>query len=83
MGAVPVDWSVNCTIIGELPCITVDVNLAFGAPDGTGLGVRVVVGVGVGVGVSVGVVVPAGVRMKLLLLISLTEVWLMLWTQTL
>ncbi len=50
MGAVPVDWSVNCTNNGEPPCVTSDVNCAFGAtpPDTVGTGVGVTVGVTVG-----------------------------------
>jgi hypothetical protein len=35
MGAVPVDWSVNCTNNGDFPCVTLEVNCAFGGdPEG-------------------------------------------------
>lgn len=34
MGVVPVDWSVNCTINGDVvPCLTLDVNCAFGGSE--------------------------------------------------
>jgi hypothetical protein len=37
MGAAPVDWSVNWTIKGELPCVALDMNRAVGAPVGNGI----------------------------------------------
>jgi hypothetical protein len=61
--------------MGAFPCVVLAENCAAGSLAGA------VVAAGVGAGVVAGVVDPAGVRMKLLL-VSLMEVWLMLWTQT-
>jgi hypothetical protein len=61
--------------MGAFPCVVLAENCAAGSLTGDG------VVAGVGAGVVAGEVDPAGVRMKLLL-VSLMEVWLMLWTQT-